>query len=116
MIAIDIPMPDSCSGCLFRDGIYECMLDRTVRPINFARAPNCPLQRVEYIRARLIAKNDDKSRIEIGKMIGEGLAKQGVIKFRAGMQRVTFHPESGLMQYTLPELAGEMPVILPKGV
>ena len=118
MIAIDIPMPDSCSECRFRDGPYDCRLDCMIRPINFARAPNCPLQRVEWIVDRLLAPNDDRSRIKIGQQIGEELEKRGVIQFHVGMHdiRLDTNGDRVIMRYSSPEITGSMPVIMPKGL
>lgn len=116
MIAIDIPMPENCRGCLFRDGRYECRIKGEIRPNSFTRDMNCPLLRVETIKARLLTNIDERSKIEIGKIIGEGLAKKGAIQFHVGMRERTVNPDGDLLRYFSPELTGEMPMILPKGV
>lgn len=116
MIAIDIPMPESCKECLFRDCLDECRLQGRIRPHGFTRDPYCPLRRVEVIKARVLAPDNNQVRIEIGRKIGEGLAEKKAIEFHTVIREVNrcLNPEGE--RFFRNELIGEMPVIMPKGV
>ena len=112
MIAIDMPMPCSCSECIFRDGPYDCMLDNQIRVANILKPSECPLLEVKTMQVRHIGENNDVTRFYMGRCIGEALEKEHIVRFIA--RPIPQRHDPTFIQLRYINLVGEVDIVVPK--